>query len=151
MIRSVLFAVLTMLSSSSAFADWTPTGFADSNEFVVYNDPDRLRQNGRFANMWELYDYLSPAHDANGKNPYLSAVRLTEFDCRAETSRIRSVTLYSGNMASGTVVANADGTGDWQELGPGTLGRHAWEIACRKTRSAKPKVKPANGRTAKKR
>jgi hypothetical protein len=53
----LLLMILLVLSSGPAYAEWVETGHHESDDSVVYADPDTIRRKGDRVKMWELDDF----------------------------------------------------------------------------------------------
>ena len=129
MSKTVLMCLLIIVSNS-AFAEWI---YVDTTEgFDSYADKTTIRRNGNIVKMWILRDYKTVqqnANDAEGK-AYFSLAFQQEHNCKAEQTRVLSLSYYSKNMGYGSAVYSQTFTSDWQPIVPSSIGQSNWRIAC---------------------
>lgn len=56
-------ALLFMLATSSAWADWVAIG--KSPDFIMYVDPQSMRRSGNIASAWIMGDYAKTQKNAS--------------------------------------------------------------------------------------
>ena len=102
-IARVVFACALVATSGTPRADWSP-GFTNGvMEATVYVDPFSVRKDGDLLKARVLSDFK--AADTYLGVPYVSVSSLKEFDCKTSKVRTVRVSLYSGPMATGELVA----------------------------------------------
>ncbi len=72
-------------------------------ESTFYFDRDTLRRDGGIVEVVLLWDFPEVQLTRRPIKPYLSATRLTRYDCEAGARANVETRLYRGNMASGEV------------------------------------------------
>jgi hypothetical protein len=98
--RIILF-VLLLLPMAAAAREWVEiSGDAES---VFYFDRDSLKRDGDVVEVLLLWDFPEVQLTRRPIKPYLSATRLTRYDCKKGGRANVETTLYRGAMASGEV------------------------------------------------
>lgn len=97
------FALLFMLCTSSAWADWIAIG--KSPDFTMYVDPQSLRRNGNIASAWIMGDYVK-TQKKRFPPPILwvdfdSIKELKQFDCSIGMHRTEKTVIMSGKFGKG--------------------------------------------------
>ena len=98
--RIALF-LLCLLSFSAAAREWVEIS-ADT-ESAFYFDRDSLKRDGDVVEVLLLWNFPEIQLTRRPVKPYLSATRLTRYDCKAGTRANVESTLYLGAMASAEV------------------------------------------------
>lgn len=127
--RSVF--ILLMIVSSVSWAGWEITSTDD--EATFYHNKSTIRKTGSIARMWTMTNYAEV--QTNSRGEFTSDKVLVAFDCRSETYAIVSVSRYSDQMGSGSVVysyTNKESKLEWNPIVPDSLGKNEWNIACGK-------------------
>lgn len=94
-------SVLAFLPLAAAAADWVQISSDDESSF--YFDRTGLRRDGDIVEVLLLWDFPTLQLTRRPVKPYLSATRLTRFDCARGGRADIETTLYRGNMATGEV------------------------------------------------
>lgn len=98
--RLVLF-ILFLLPMAAVAHEWVEiSGDAES---VFYFDSDSLKRDGDIVEVLLLWNFPEIQLTRRPIKPYLSATRLTRYDCKAGGRANIETTLYHGPMASGDV------------------------------------------------
>ena len=98
--RIVLF-LLFLLPMAAAASEWVEiSGDAES---VFHFDRDSLKRDGDIVEVLLLWNFSEIQLTRRPVKPYLSATRLTRYDCKAGGRANIETTLYRGAMASGAV------------------------------------------------
>lgn len=119
--------LLLALTCAAAAAEWDPVFLV--NKDVIYADRTSVRRVGKFAKMWSLANLEKPESLDHG--PFRSMTMQHEFDCEDEQERTLFVTMYSGAMAAGRVVATgAPSDSRWKPVAPQTMAQMLWKVAC---------------------
>ena len=119
-----LLTIILLIMSADSYAEWTRI---DGNDRLsLYADKATIRRNGNLVKMWDLLDFKTAQKNV------LSVKVQSEYDCKAERSRILAVTRFSGQMGNGTVVYGNNDSGKWLPIEPGSIGESKWKIACGK-------------------
>lgn len=121
--KTLLLALL--LVTGSAWAEWVRVGESDAIE--QYIDPATIRKDGNLVRVWTIQN-LKQRH----KNGELSLRVRYEYDCKQERLKFLSGTEHSGPMASGTELRSDIGSGQWNDIPPGTVGESVLKIVCAK-------------------
>ena len=124
LLKAILFASL----SSSALAEWTQVG--DSASAVFYIDRDTATKTRNVVKMRTLTDLKAEERRNNGPS-FLSVLRLSEFNCKNKMTHLISMTIYSGNMATGEKI-HTDTEPDihWKPVGQDSYASPFWKAAC---------------------
>jgi surface-adhesin protein E len=93
----LMFAVPQIASA----ADWVSISSDDESTF--YFDGASLKRDGDVVEVLLLWNFPEIQLTRRPIKPYLSATRLTRYDCRAGRRANVETTLYRGAMASGEV------------------------------------------------
>ena len=127
-------AMLLLLSSDPAYAEWMKVSEIKQEGSTVYVDPSTVRRNGNLVKMWTLVDYKTL--QTSGDRSYLSQQAQSEYDCVDERIRMLAFGSYSGNMASGkqvfSTMFDSPETSKWVPVSPDGLARTLWALACMK-------------------
>ena len=98
--RIVLF-LLFLLPTAAAAREWIEiSGDAES---VFYFDRDSLKRDGEIVEVLLLWNFPEVQLTRRPIKPYLSAMRLTRYDCKKGRRANIETTLYRGAKASGDV------------------------------------------------
>ena len=131
MTRLVLIALLVVLCSSPAYAEWVPL-YTESVPSVktdtAYVDLDTIRRKGDPVKMWGLVDFAAVRNNA-GKLSW-SAKGQWEYDCAEEQTRVIAEYGYSGQMGFGEIVYSIIGPAKWQPVIPNSGSQTMWKVAC---------------------
>jgi hypothetical protein len=100
-IRILAFALWLLGPLSVQAADWVT--ISSDYESSFYFDRDSLKRDGNIVQVVLLFDFAQMQLTRPPIKPYLSATRLTRYDCKAGRRADVETTLYRGAMASGDV------------------------------------------------
>ncbi len=92
---------LFLVPLASHAADWVE--ISSDPESTFYFDRSTLRRDGDIVEVLLLWNFPEVQLTRRPIKPYLSATRLTRFDCKAGGRANIESTLYRGAMASGEV------------------------------------------------
>ena len=98
--RIVLF-LLFVLPMAAAASEWVE--ITGDGESVFYFDREGLKRDGDIVEVLLLWNFAEIQLTRPPVKPYLSATRLTRYDCKAGGRANIETTLYRGAMASGEV------------------------------------------------
>lgn len=98
--RFVLF-LLCLLPMTSSAREWVEIS-ADA-ESAFYFDRDSLKRDGDVVEVVLLWNFPDVQLTRRPVKPYLSATRLTRYDCKAGGRANVESTLYRGAMAQGDI------------------------------------------------
>jgi len=96
-------ALLCLLVSTSAWADWVPIG--KGPDFTMYADPQSMHRNGNIATAWIMGDYVK-TQKKRFPPPILwvefeSIKELKDFDCSKGMHRTQKTVVMSGRGGKG--------------------------------------------------
>ena len=120
--------ILFLLSSTSAWAEWTRAARTDTA--ILYIDRATIHQQGDLVQMWTLSDYQT--FQQVGGNRFLSAKYQYELDCDGGRFRLLYFAWYTEHMGGGEAVAMQEGSKKWQPVGSDTEAEIFWRIACKR-------------------
>lgn len=129
--RILLVALMLVLVSIEAMAEWVNVGDASNNSLTVYINSATIRRNGNMVKMWTLLDYKTAEVTAKGI-PFLSSKSQKEYDCKEERVRGIALVFTSGNMGQGDVIFDDNYVDNWVSISPDSVGERLWKIACGK-------------------
>jgi len=110
---------------------WKLLGHVDNAGGIdVYIAPSTVRRSGDKARMVDLFDFKQ-RQSFEGK-PFLSARNEYEYDCAHPRQRMVGTTGFSGQMATGSVVASNVGNSPWQPVGTSGPAFDHWQVACKR-------------------
>lgn len=96
-----LLLALIFVSACAGAHDWVQ--ISSDYESSIYFDREGLRRDGDIVESLLLWDFSSLQLTRRPVKPYLSATRLTRFDCAKGGRANIETTLYRQNMAKGEV------------------------------------------------
>lgn len=125
-----LFAV-TMLSLIyfPARAEWVLVSWAADGGFRNYVDFDTVRRTGNTVKVWFLREYARAGYEPGASKPHLSAKLMYEYNCKDNTLRLLSGTLYEGRQGAGSPVF-ALRPGQWEYAVLGSVDERQMNVAC---------------------
>ncbi|CAN1520726.1 hypothetical protein MCEKH45_01095 [Methylophilaceae bacterium] len=126
--KKLILAILLMLVSTSAMAEWTLIN--SDGELNTYVDLYTIRKNGNKVKMWTLLDYKTAR--SLSTQSYSSMKMQYEYDCKNETGRILFISAYSGNMGSETAILPHSSVSSADPIIPDSIDQIRWRIACGK-------------------
>jgi hypothetical protein len=123
--------ILLLISAPVAARDWVE--ISSDYESTFYFDRETLRRDGGIVEAVLLWDFAEVQLTRRPVKPYLSATRLTRYDCKAGARANVETRLYRGNMASGEVTEvyrtpDADIRFEW--VNPGAPGGESMRRVC---------------------
>lgn len=128
--KLIIPAIIAIMFSSNAIADWIPIG--ENNRSTAYVDT-AIRRTGDNVIFWALYNYKSVQESPVSGKKYLSEKSQGEMDCKSERTRILFFTWHSDQMGNGVVVHTGNKIRDWETTGaPGSFANAFWKIICGK-------------------
>jgi hypothetical protein len=130
--NKLLAMMLLAFVSGNAMAKWGANAnwsFVDStDDGVLFVDKSTIRKTGNMVKMWILFDFNNkPKH---GRTSDRSRQSQDEFNCNDELWRERYSVSYSGNMGGGEVIDSFSTPTTWAPVGPTSIGKAMWNIAC---------------------
>ena len=123
---SLLVAVVLLLSSSFALAEWTKAG--KTIEATVFYDAKSIQRNKGRAKMWVLTNFSKPI-EIEGKM-HLSSKARFEYDCAGEKSRVDGSYFYALPDGNGEVTGAEPKSDQWYPITPQTIAVPLWKAAC---------------------
>jgi hypothetical protein len=130
-IRIVLVLLVLSWSVGLAQAEWKKlTDSPNFGGFIVYVETTsfRIDKGSGLVKMWILYDFKN--RQEGYQVPYLSMRMQRQYDCKQERTRILAQSFFGDHMAKGDVISTESARGTWIPIGPGTIGKSLWELAC---------------------
>ena len=96
-----LLVAIALYSGCASAHDWVQ--ISSDYESSIYFDRDGLKRDGGIVEVLLLWDFSDLQLTRKPIKPYLSAARLTRFDCAKGGRASIETTLYRENMAKGDV------------------------------------------------
>ena len=96
-----LLVAIALYSGCASAHDWVQ--ISSDYESSIYFDRDGLKRDGGIVEVLLLWDFSDLQLTRKPIKPYLSAARLTRFDCAKGGRANIETTLYRENMAKGDV------------------------------------------------
>ncbi len=110
-----LLAGAILIAAGAVQGAWEGGVARGDADATVYYDPFSLRKSGDIVSIRVLSDLHTP--DTYLGIAYASVRTLKEYDCRTQKVRTVEISLYSGPMGSGELVASGlTGPEGWQPL-----------------------------------
>jgi hypothetical protein len=127
-LNKLTLTILLAFFSTSAMAAWEFVGtrYDSKNEFRIYIDKPTIKKTGNKVTVWTLAD-LKNTDEHLG----LSTASQREIDCMNATEILLSLTSYSGNMQSGTILPSGDILPMSYPIVPNTVMRLVFDLACK--------------------
>jgi hypothetical protein len=127
----LLLLALALAAAPAAAYDWVE--ISSDYESTFYFDRASLKRDGDIVEALLLWDFRETQLTRRPIKPYLSAARLTRFDCAKGGRANVETTLYRGNMATGEVTdvyrtPDADLRYEW--VNPEAPGGESMRKAC---------------------
>ena len=122
---------LLAVASLAHAADWVP--IASDAESSFFFDGASLKRDGDLVEVVLLWDFPEVQLTRRPIKPYLSATRLTRFDCKKGRRANVESTLYRGAMASGEVTEvyrTPDAQIDFEWVNPDAPGGESMRRVC---------------------
>jgi len=135
-IRIVLVLLVLSWSVGLAHAEWKKlTDSPNFGGFIVYVETTsfRIDKGSGLVKMWILYDFKTSQEGY--QVPYLSMRIQRQYDCKQERARMLAQSFFGDHMAKGDVISTESPEGTWMPVGPGTIGKSLWELACSNSKS----------------
>lgn len=131
--RSVL-ALLLAVVSNGAVADWVRVGNNETENLIIFANPDTIHRTGNKVSMWNLLDFSAIQRSAGSTDfpgiNYLSVEAWHEYDCEKDQQRILSYYWYSENMGKGKLVFSDETAEDWYPIYPNSTKEILLKYAC---------------------
>ena len=116
----------------TAHADWK---YNNSNNMGdAYIDYSRIKNEGKYKSLWNLFDLNSTETNSSGKQ-YKSMVLKKVIDCQFSRTQIVALYCYSEKMGKGEVVVSENyqiQESEWQYPPPNSISEGSINIACGK-------------------
>ena len=127
----LFLCLLLLLPLAAAAAEWVEiSGDAES---VFYFDRASLKRDGDIVEVLLLWNFPEVQLTRRPVKPYLSATRLTRYDCKKGGRANIETTLYRGAMASGEVTdvyRTPDAEVSFEWVNPDAPGGESMRRAC---------------------
>ena len=121
--RSLVVAIASFLFTLPAWAAWVVVD--DSGPIAYYIDTATVTKQGPLTQVWELQVARRRSDDGA-----LSRKSLLEFNCKAQTFRVRAMSGYTRPMAEGAVLFNIEQVTEWSMVRPNTAGAEVMKRSC---------------------
>ncbi len=130
------FALLFLLSTSSAWADWVAIG--KSPDFIMYVDPQSMRRSGNIASAGIMGDY---AKTQKKRFPppvswvdFNSIKELKNFDCSKGMHRTDKTVIMAGKLGKGDPLYSFTSVPDYFPVPNGELDIAQFNYVCTNAR-----------------
>lgn len=130
-IRIVLVLLVLSWSVGLAQAEWKKlTESPNFGGVIVYVETTsfRIDKGSGLVKMWILYDFKTSQEGY--QVPYLSMRIQRQYDCKQGRAQMLAQSFFGDHMAKGDVISTESPEGTWMPVGPGTIGKSLWELAC---------------------
>ena len=130
LILCVVYVVVLAAPPASA-TEWLT--IASDQESSFYFDAASLKRDGDIVEVLLLWDFPELQLTRRPVKPYLSATRLTRFDCKAGRRANVESTLYRGRMASGEITEvyrTPDAAIEFEWVNPDAPGGESMRRVC---------------------
>jgi hypothetical protein len=121
--KRVALFVMLWLSFSVASARWLQ--IATAEDFDHYVDLDSVRVMGDFRHLWAVDNLKKP-----GLAGERSRLDFEEYDCGNLSYRCRSLSFYSGPMATGRLFWRSTRPDQWRWIPPNTVASFKFDALC---------------------
>jgi hypothetical protein len=128
--RTALF-LLFLLPITAIASEWVE--ISGDSESVFYFARDSLKRDGEIVEVLLLWNFPEIQLTRRPIKPYLSATRLTRYDCKKGGRANIETTLYRGAMASGEVTdtyRTPDAQISFEWVNPDAPGGESMRRAC---------------------
>lgn len=123
-------ALMTAISSTSAWAAWTELGANEAMSVSV--DIDTLQRNGETAQILSMLELKKPGTNPKTKEVVNSLIGLNEYNCSNGTYRPIEFKEFSGSKGSGKVVTdNKSPDAPFEPVVNGSWTAGVFNIACK--------------------
>lgn len=120
--KKILFLLISLFVSCSAFADWVE--FGGSNRAEFFYDPTTIKPAGRYKRVWTLVNA--------GVSDAKSFKSVTMIDCLNETSFSEYMVFYSEPDGRGSVVHTSTASSPATPIAPGTNMNDLLKLVCKR-------------------
>jgi hypothetical protein len=120
--KKLLFTLLFV--SLSAQAEWQLIE-TDKENSRFYIDLETITVVDTFKRIWVLNDLAQP--NSQGVKSFRS---VEEYDCTQVKGRVMQIAAFTGEMASGEILARGHGNGNWIQPDSGTLDEKIMKKVC---------------------
>jgi hypothetical protein len=121
-----LFFSLLMLIASPAWAVWTFVT-SDTEGVKVFVDFETLRKEGAIRKVWQISNY-----PPNNKTLEGSVRSRVELDCKNETVKTLSFSIFSENFSRGQNIYTQDAEQEKKSIAPDSVGWTVLKEVCKK-------------------
>lgn len=119
----IVFLIALTLLASVASADWVKMG--EIGEGSLYMDPGTVVRDGPIHKVWELIDL-----DVREEEGAMSRRLQVAYDCSQARTKVLSISVHDGSMASGRKLLSVEHEGHWKEVPAGTAYAAAFKKIC---------------------
>ncbi|PRC94646.1 hypothetical protein S2091_0649 [Solimicrobium silvestre] len=132
-----LFALLFLIFSSQAFANWdkvsSVAAFSNDEGNEYYWDLSTLRQQGHTFKIWTMLDTKSPTDSNFESGKKVQSVRkFIEIDCVEKNQRMLSYVENAGLGGTGATIYSESITSPWNPFTPHSWTDFLYQKFCRK-------------------
>ena len=121
-----VFMLIAATASATSFADWKPTGYKNSATESYYYDPTTIQKSeDGTARVWTMHDFSK-----KGKDGVLSMTSQIEIICAKSDFRSRSMLVYSGHKAQGSIIDSWIPKDQWEPIPPGSPLTALHKLVC---------------------
>jgi len=127
LLLTTLVFSLTMMFSSTSYAEWTKVG-ENTDGDTYYVDFERIRKVGGYVYFWYLNNYLKPIGRGN-----LSSKIYKQGDCKLFRNKILSGSFYNEPMGRGTgeTLPIPEKYKGWNYPAPNSTGEEGLKRVCK--------------------
>mgnify|MGYP003704905029 CR=1 FL=1 len=118
------YLLLASFFCLSAHADWQLL-YTEDNGAKYFIDLSTVTVVDNHKRVWVLNEL--PKANAQGAKSFRS---IEEYDCTQFKGRVMQIAAFSGEMASGELLARGQGNGNWIQPDSGTLDETIFQKVC---------------------
>lgn len=127
--KKLIVCIFLLFMGTVAHAGWVEISNNPLGD-AYFIDPTTKKRFGNVVQLWTMHNHVSRRYLV--AKPYLSSKAFYQFNCNQNTSRITSMTWYSGNMGTGAIVVSENTPNEpWEPVPPGTVRQSTLNYACR--------------------
>jgi hypothetical protein len=118
---------LVIFIAPPAWAGWTYVTTSEGDDARYFLDYETLRKDGNVRRIWQLVNL--PSNDKDGWGSVRSRI---EYDCKNETSKLMSFTVFSENFSSGNQILSQDKEMPRKDIPPGSVNWTLFKEVCKR-------------------
>jgi hypothetical protein len=123
--------LILILFGGVAHANWVAVGDVEGVTFYVELSKVKKTPEGAI-DVWWMNSYAAPQYSKGNTESYRSIVFLSTFDCATEMAMSDGGRIYSGEMATGTMLGAFQGEKAWKDIQPQTVLFALFQMVCSK-------------------